>query len=128
MPTLTQSTPVLRASDYPRAKGFWMDKLGFQCVEEGGDPARFGIFKRDRAIVFVNAWVEPLPRDSSTPAKSYGWDAYIHVDDLDAIADEVKATGIAFATPPHDTVYGMREFEICDPDNNVICFGADRDE
>lgn len=42
--TVTSSIPVLRASDYPRARRFWIDVMGFRVGEEGGDPARFGIF------------------------------------------------------------------------------------
>ena len=29
--------------------------------------------------------------------------------------------------PVENTVYGMREFEITDPDGNVVCFGEDMD-
>ena len=114
---LESATPVLRSGDYPRAKAFYVEVLGFTCVEEGGDPAGFGIFIRDGARIFVEAW-------QGAEADYDRWRAYVHVDDLDALAAELGAR-VAFSRPVTETVYGMREFEVTDPDGNVICFGAD---
>ena len=113
---ITSSIPVLRVSDYPRAKAFWTETLGFTVGEEGGDPARFGIFHRDAATVFVDSWhgadTEPSP----------GWRAYLHVDDVDAFAETIDWTE---KQGPEDKVYGMRELTLTDPDGNLICFGMD---
>ena len=113
---LTSSIPVLRVSDYPRAKVFWTETLGFTVGEEGGDPARFGIFHRGDATVFVDAWhgadAEPSP----------GWRAYFHVDDVDPLAASIDWPQ---TEGPRDAVYGMRELVIVDPDGNRLCFGMD---
>ena len=53
---LRSAIPVLRAADYPRARAFWTGVLGFEIGEEGGDPPRFGIFHKEGATVFVDAW------------------------------------------------------------------------
>lgn len=34
-----------------------MDVLGFEVLGEGGDPPRFGIFRRERAMPHVDAWI-----------------------------------------------------------------------
>ncbi len=115
--TLTSSIPVLRASDYPRAKAFWVNTLGFRVVEEGGDPPQFGIFHRERAQVFVDAW------QGADKEPSPGWRAYFHTDDLDALIAEIGDA--APVEGPRDTVYGMREIEVIDPDGNRLCFGQD---
>lgn len=115
---LTSSIPVLRVSDYARAKAFWTDVLGFVVGEEGGDPPRFGIFHRDRATVFVDAWAGPDPEPSP------GWRAYFHCDDVDGLAEYLAASGLD-VRGPRDTVYGMREIEIRDPAGNILCFGQD---
>ena len=116
--TLTSSIPVLRVSDYPRAKAFWTQALGFTLADEGGDPARFGVFKREGATVFVDAWhggdVQPSP----------GWRAYFHTDDLAEIDTALKNSGAVFKGPT-TTEYGMPEIEVTDPDGNVVCFGQD---
>ncbi|MGI9393732.1 MAG: VOC family protein [Boseongicola sp.] len=113
---LTSSIPVLRVSDYAQTRLFLTDVLGFSVVEEGGDPARFGIFRRDNATVFADAW------HGADTAPSPGWRAYFHVEDVDAFAanwnwPEIEA--------PRDAVYGMREIVVTDPDGNRLCFGMD---
>ena len=116
-----RSTPVLRSGDYPRSRSFYEGRLGYAVVEEGGEPARFGIFRRGQSYLFVNAWNGPPPPSSG------GWDAYVHVSGVDALHDEFAAAGAAIVRAVELAVYGMREFEVRDPDGNVICFGEDAD-
>lgn len=115
---LTSSIPVLRVSDYPRARAFWSETLGFSVGEEGGDPPRFGIFHRDDATVFVDAW------HGADATPSPGWRAYLHTDDANALAALLAERGYP-CEGPHDTVYGMREVVVVDPEGNRICFGED---
>ena len=116
--TLLSAIPVLRSGDYPAARAFWTDTMGFSVGEEGGDPARFGIFHKDKATVFVDAFqgAEPVPYD--------GWRAYLHCDDVDALAAELTGKGCE-VDGPRDAVYGMREITLRDPDGNLLCFGQD---
>ncbi|MEM9912226.1 MAG: VOC family protein [Pseudomonadota bacterium] len=116
--TLTSSVPVLRVSDYARARDFWCGALEFEIVEEAGEPETgFGILRRDSAQVFLTAWDGP-----EAPHK--GWRAYFHTDALDDLAAKLRKDGHAFRGPTH-TNYGMREVEVTDPDGNVVCFGQD---
>ncbi|MEL6264203.1 MAG: VOC family protein [Pseudomonadota bacterium] len=93
MTPLRSAIPVLRSGDYPRAKAFWTG-LGFEVIEEGGDPARFGIFRRERAEIFVDAW------HGADPPREAGWRVYFHVDDCDATAAALEAAGIAILRGP----------------------------
>lgn len=70
---LESATPVLKTADYPTARSFYIDRLGFTIIEEGGDPPRFGIFRRGDALLFIEGWKGAL---SSVPG---AWEAYIHV-------------------------------------------------
>lgn len=119
MPRLASAIPVLRVSDYSVARTFWTQTLGFELTEEGGDPARFGIFRRDGQTVFVDAW------HGADANPSPGWRAYFHIDDVDAFArilpPDLPVEG------PKDTVYAMRELVLTDPDGNRLCFGQDTD-
>lgn len=117
---LTSSIPVLRVGDYPRARAFWCDVLGFAIAEEAGDPVTgFGIFRRDAACVFLTSW--------DGPEASYDrWRAYFHTDDLDALISDLQGKSAEFKGPAL-TEYGMREVEVTDPDGNVVCFGMDAD-
>jgi len=116
-----EATPVLRSSDYERSCAFYRDLLGFDIHEEGGDPPRFGIYVRDGAILFINAW------DGGPPASPGGWEAYIHVREIADLHDAWREAGVPVTRALTDTVYGMQEFEITDPDGNVICFGESND-
>lgn len=118
--TLTSSIPVLRVADYPRARAFWIQTMGFSQGEEGGDPPRFGMFHRGGATVYVDAW------HGADDPPSPGWRAYMHTGDVDALAQELAERGYDGAEGPRDTVYGMRELVVTDPDGNRVCFGQDR--
>ncbi|NRB01449.1 MAG: VOC family protein [Rhodobacteraceae bacterium] len=115
---ITSAIPVLRIADYPRARSFWTEVLEFEVIEEGGDPARFGILIRDGQRVFLDAWhgadAEPSP----------GWRVYCHTNDVDGLAKTLAARDCALEGP-RDAPYGMREIEVIDPDGNRICFGMD---
>lgn len=112
-------TLILRTDDYQRAKAFYTDVLGFTCVNEAGDPVTgFGIFVRDKARIFVEAWIGAEDKIDRSRA-------YFHVTDFDALLAEFAAAGVPLAKDPHLTEYNMREFEIADPDGNIIAFGAD---
>ncbi len=117
-----RSTPVVKSSDYSRSRAFYIDVLGYRVAEEGGDPPRFGIFERGGSVLFIDAWhgaAQPVPGT---------WDAYTHVSGLEDLFAELEARGAPITRPIEDTVYGMREFEVTDPDGNVLCFGEDKDQ
>lgn len=118
---LLDSTPVLAAVDYERARAFYRDQLGYTITEEGGDPPRFGIFRRGKSQLFVDSW-----KGRRAPVANL-WSAYVHVTNLAALASEFEGRGIILTRAITDTVYGMREFEVTDPDGNIICFGEDLD-
>ena len=117
-----QSTPVLMSGDYVRSKAFYEQTLKFRVVEEGGDPPRFGIFERGGAAIFVNAW-----SGARAPVPDI-WDAYLHVSGLERLFEELESAGAPITRSIEDTVYGMREFEVTDPDGNVLCFGEDSEK
>lgn len=111
-----RATPVKRSEDYSRSKRFYTEILGFSVIEEGGAPPRFGIFRRDNAYIFVNSW------DGGPVSRPSGWDAYIHINELDRFHESLKER-VPDLPEVRLTEYGMREFELQDPDGNWICFG-----
>ena len=51
------------------------------------------------------------------------WNAYIRVDDADAIYAEVQARGAEIDYTIYDAPHGFREFGVQDPDGHDIAFG-----
>lgn len=118
----TRATPVLMCSDYEASRAFYVGLLGFTVLEEGGNPPRFAILKRGGSMLFINAW------HGARPPAPEAWDAYFHIRGLERLHADYRAAGVPISRAPHTTVYGMREFEVTDPDGNLLCFGEDAAE
>jgi catechol 2,3-dioxygenase-like lactoylglutathione lyase family enzyme len=109
---------MIRVSDDQSAKAFYIDVLGFEQINEAGDPvAGSGIFRAGGAQIFLHAW------DGAGEAWD-NWRAYFYVDDQPALVACLAAQK-AFFKGPTDTDYGMCEVELSVPDGNVLCFGTD---
>ena len=113
------AVPVLRAADYPRSRDFYTKVLGYSIIEEGGEPPRFGIFRREGSLIYVDAWL------GGPASEQKGWNIYVHVTDLEGLLEEFRTAGAEITRQIEVTAYGMREFELKDPDGNTICFGID---
>jgi predicted enzyme related to lactoylglutathione lyase len=120
-PRFRTSTPVLPISDYARARAFYCEGLGFGVVQESREAPAFGILRREGAELFLDGFRGRVRGDGGNS----GWDAYLRLDDVHALAEELRARGIAIATGPTDTPHGMREMEVVDPDGNRIGFGQE---
>lgn len=124
--TLEKMCPFFIVSGVDQTIAFYRDKLGFETWHQ--EPERepfFAIVGRDGAMLFVKAGeAEPLPNPKRDPAMR--WDAYISVNDPDALATEFVDCGVAFSVPLKDTHDGLRGFEITDPDGYVLFFGRTR--
>lgn len=114
----SNATPVLRVSDYARARAFYCDVMGFEVMEEAGAPAPgFGIFRAGQAQLFLTAW--------DGPEAAYArWRVYLYPEDFKTSIAQIEATGTPLVGPTV-TEYGMREVEVTDPDGNVLCLGED---
>ena len=51
------------------------------------------------------------------------WNAYIRVDDADAVYAEVQERGAGIDYTIYDAPHGFREFGVQDPDGHDIAFG-----
>lgn len=112
------ATPMIRVSDYQHAKAFYIDVLGFEQINEAGEPEPgFGIFLAGSAQIFLHAW-----DGAGEPWDN--WRAYFYVDDQPAFIARLTEHKATFKGPT-DTFYRMREVEVTDPDGNILCFGTD---
>jgi predicted enzyme related to lactoylglutathione lyase len=51
------------------------------------------------------------------------WDAYIWIDDADALNAEFKARGVRITREIADQPYGCRDFDVEDCNGYRLCFG-----
>lgn len=120
-------SPCFIVSDVNRALTFYCDKLGFENRFQLPDPDPFfAIVGRDTAQLFVKAEKNVLPQPNHTRHRHMRLDAFVYVEDPDALATEFSGRGVDFSTPLKDTSDGLRGFEIRDPDGYVLFFGRPR--
>lgn len=126
-PTLAAISPFFIVSNVEETIAFYGQKLGFEtrflAPEQG---PFFAIIGRDGAQIFIKSDkdVGPLPNCQRHPWMA--WDAFVYVQDPDALAAEFAEQNVDFGKPLEDTHDGLRGFEICDPDGYVLFFGRPR--
>ena len=122
MSRLLGIAPRFLVADIGRAAAYYRDVLGFTIDRMWGDPPTFCMPHRDGLTVMLGpsvpgAAVQPNGRDGES------WDAYVWVEDADALHAEFAARGAAIVHPPVDReYYGNREFAVRDPDGHIIAF------
>ncbi len=122
MARLTGISPVLLVSDIERAVAYYRDRLGFEC-ESHGDPADFIVARRDGATILLALCREPERIVPNWRIVDNVWNAYVRVDDVDAIYAEVQERGAEIDYTLYDAPSGFREFGVQDPDGHDIAFG-----
>src|ERR1700730_1115965 len=84
-------TPLFLVPDVMRAAEYYRDYLGFHILDYYGEPPCFVFVRRDRADIMLKLAESP---DQVRPNGAHGvWDAYLWIDDFDAIREELAARG-----------------------------------
>jgi predicted enzyme related to lactoylglutathione lyase len=122
MATLTGISPVLLVADLDRSVAFYRDALGFGC-EVYGDPPDFATARRDAAVILLALAGNDERLVPHWRIRDKTWNAYIRVDDADAIYAEAQERGARIDYTIYDAPYGFREFGVQDPDGYDIAFG-----
>ncbi len=125
MPKLEQIAPCFIVKDLTSSVDFYRDALGFTVTFLGPDnDPFFAIIARDSVMVMLKAITSEVTPQPNHMRHSWArWDAYIYVDDPDALALEFERRGVEFREQLGDTDDGIRGFAIYDNDRYVICFG-----
>lgn len=126
-PLLFTLRPMLAVTDLPRTIRFYVEKLGFNCNSMFGNPPVWCDLDRDGVSIMFNAPPrDKVLRDVPRPSKDYQV-FYFNTPDVTALHAEFTRRGLS-PTPLRVTVYGMKEFELRDPDDYWLWFGQATDE
>ena len=106
-------TPRLPVSDIDQALAFYCDQLGFQLGWKWGSPVTHASVCRDSISLDLVAG----PAGRHGPAM-----LYIQLSGVDEYFAELQGRSVE-AGEPADRPYGMRDFELIDPDGNRLAFG-----
>ena len=119
---LTGVSPVLLVADVDRAVEFYRDCLGFRC-DVYGHPPNFVVAVRDEATILLALAPDAEQIVPNWKIVDKTWNAYVRVDDADAIYAEVQERGAKIDYTLYDAPHGFREFGVQDPDGHDIAFG-----
>jgi catechol 2,3-dioxygenase-like lactoylglutathione lyase family enzyme len=122
------AVPQFTVPDVVQTAEYYRDVLGFEIAgywngERAGletdPPPLFGIVQRDRIQVFFNRADAPVRRTRAAG----GYDAYLRVTGLDALAAELRGRGADIVDGPEDRVYGQRELVVRDCNGLILALG-----
>jgi uncharacterized glyoxalase superfamily protein PhnB len=127
MPRVNGVAPFFLVADVVRAAEYYRDRLGFTIRGYFfEDPPVFAMVGRDDHIVMLSLMTAGRG-GSNREHKDEALDAYLWVDDVEALHAEFQRRGADLVGPPQLRIYGMKELEVRDRDGYVICFGEDVD-
>jgi len=113
---LTGAATVLVVRDIAASLAHYRDVLGFNIEFQYGDPTFYACLCRDDVAVH-------LISDQKTKRLPGHGGVAIFVKDVDALHGELSARNATIPRPPQDYAYGMRDFDVIDPDGNQLTFG-----
>lgn len=108
---LTGAAPVFTVANLAASLAYYQDALGFDVTFQWGTPTSYACLCRDEVQLHLAA-------ATVSPGK-----LCIFVRDVDAIHAELTTSGATILTPPQTQAYGMRDFNVADPDGNILIFG-----
>ncbi len=117
--------PYFIVDDVVATANYYRDKLGFQYERFWNGPPSFCMVWRS-GIVIMLAQFETTgvmrPNHVVDPERG-AWDAYIWVDNADALNAEFKSKGVKIVRDVCDQPYQCRDFEVEDCNGYRLCFG-----
>ncbi|HEX3472314.1 MAG TPA: VOC family protein [Silvibacterium sp.] len=119
--------PCFIVDDVVVTANFYRDKLGFNYQRFWGEPPCFTMVRRGGITIMLNkpetsAFMHP---NGKTNPEEGIWDAYIWVEDADALYEEFQRVGVRIAREICNQPYGCRDFDIEDCNGYRLCFGQD---
>ena len=113
---LTGAATVFVVQDIAASLHHYRHALGFDVAFEYDAPTFYAGLCRDEVELHL------IAARQTKRAPGQGAVA-IFVKDVDALYAELVANGAQAPRPPQDHPYGMRDFNVTDPDGNQLTFG-----
>jgi catechol 2,3-dioxygenase-like lactoylglutathione lyase family enzyme len=128
-PVLSATEAMIYVSDFPRARDFYVSKLGFSVEFAYGDPPFYGLVKRDRARLCLRLVCEPvfagdIREREQLPSAAFTVDTAAEIKRL---FREFQASGVVFFQKLKTEPWGARNFIVRDPDGNLVLFAGPGD-
>jgi hypothetical protein len=117
-----QIAPLFFTMDIPATLTYYTDKLGFECLGMWQDPPVYAIVARNQQAIHFRC-AEP-PTANPDKYSDELLDAYVFIDDADALYAEYAARGVEFTRGLANMPWRLREFVVKDCDGRLLAFGS----
>ena len=116
--------PMLSVSDLKRTMSFYGERLGFDILNSLGEPEpKWCMLGRDGVKIMFNQ--PPREEMNTLPRRAKDFQIfYFYPDDVVALHAAWKSKGLS-VSELRVTHYGMKEFELRDPDDYWLWFGQE---
>jgi len=109
---------VLPVTDIIKCRDYYRDKLGFKVNFEWNEPIEYVVLKRgDNVSIHLTKRGDQLK-----PSRAHNC-IYVFVHDVDAVYQEFQEKNVMVTNPIADRDYGMRDFDVVDPEGHILAFG-----
>jgi len=111
---MQQVVPALRITDDARSTAFYVDGLGFHVDWEHREEPRLPVFmqvSRDGLTLYLTEHAGDC---------QVGGLVHLYVPDVDAWYAECLRKGVPVAEAPNESLEGLRDMTVADPDGNQL--------
>jgi len=119
---IRQIAPLFFTLDIPGTLAYYEAKLGFKCLGTWQDPPVYAIVARDQHAIHFRCAEGPTANPNKYSDELL--DAYVNIEDADALYAEYTARGVEFARGIANMPWQTREFVVRDCDGRLLAFGA----
>ncbi len=119
---IRQIVPLFFTTDIPATVAWYSHKLGFECLGAWHDPPVYAILARDRHAIHFRCADPPTANPLKYSEELL--DAYLQVEDADALYSEFAGRGVEFTRHLANMPWKSREFVVKDCDGRLLAFGA----
>jgi predicted enzyme related to lactoylglutathione lyase len=119
--------PYFLVDDVVSTANYYRVQLGFHYERFWGDPPAFCMVKRSGVIIMLSQLARSggvRPNRVADP-DGEAWDAYVWIEDADALREEYWTKGVTVTREVCDQPYGCRDFDVEDCNGYRLCFGQD---
>lgn len=114
----SHAAPIFPVKDVEKSIAFYRDQLGFELSFSWEDPPSYAVIRRGEGVS-----IHLVKREDNLQPSARHTSLYIFVYDVDKVFEEFQAKEVQITHPLQDQDYGMRDFDIIDPDGFRLCFG-----
>lgn len=122
--------PYFVVDDVVATANYYRDKLGFDYERFWNEPPSFCMVRRSGVTIMLAQFEQSgvaRPNHIADPGGG-AWDAYLWIDNADALHAEFKSKGVRIVRDVCDQLYGCRDFEVEDCNGYRLCFGQDLED